>query len=156
MTPYLLAATAITSAAAAWTVQGWRYEGRIAELQRTHAEAAAQHQADYIKQLEEAREQIEKYQQRAQQAQDSATMRVAGADAALRRNRTELERLRDAISNRPDAVCLPNTSADATTPPADPAGDILGECAAALTDMARAADGHASDVRMMIDASVKP
>jgi hypothetical protein len=157
LTHYLIVATAIVSAAAAWTMQDWRYSGQIAQLERDHITATAQRQADHIKALEIAHEQTIRHQQQAQQAQDDASVRMAGADAALRRNRGELERLRDAAArSRPSAVCLPDASTTATAQTADPVGDVLGECATAIVDVARAADGHVSDVKMMRDASVKP
>lgn len=154
MIPHFI--TALVTAAIVWTVQDWRYSSQIAQIERDHTEATAQRQADHIKALEKANEQTILYQQQAQQAQDDASVRMADADAALRRNRTELERLRDSIGKRPSAICLPSASTTTATQTADPAGDILWECGKALTDLANAADGHVSDVKMMLDASAKP
>lgn len=151
MTPYII--TALVASVAVWTVQDWRYSGKIAQIERANTEATAQRQADHIKALKEAHDQTIRYQRQAQQAQDDASVRMAGADATLRRNRGELERLRDSINSRPVAVCLPDTAATAPATATDPASDILGECAAALVDMARAADGHVSDVKMMLDTT---
>lgn len=152
MTPPALILGAIAvffGAAGAWTVQGWRMDARIADIQRTHAQAAIAAQSTHIQALEQAREQTAKYQQDAHQAAEDAASRVSAADRDLHRNRGELERLRDAIRARPAAACpVPNAATTASPSPVDAAGDILGECAAALTDVARAADGHASDAVM--------
>lgn len=150
----ILGAVAVAiGAAGAWTVQSWRYEAQIADIKRTHAQAQAAAQATHIEALERAREKTAIYQANAHQAADDAASRVAAADRDLRRNRTELDRLRDAIRiNHSTACAMPDTSTATSPEPADTVGDILGECGAALTDMARAADGHASDVKMMRDA----
>lgn len=134
-------------------MQDWRYSGKIAQIERDHTEATAQRQAAHIKALEIAREQTIKHQQQAQKSQDDASLRMAGADAALRRNRGELERLRDAINNRAAAVRLPDSATTTRSETADAIGGILGECGAALADLARAADGHVSDIKMMQDAA---
>ena len=136
-------------AAGAWTVQALRYESKIADIERTHIEAIAKAQATHIQALEQAREQTAKHLQDAHQAAEDAASRVAAADRDLRRNRTELERLRDAIRTRPTTACpMPNTATASSVESTDPIGDVLAECGAALTDMARAADGHASDAMM--------
>lgn len=155
MTPAVIlgAVAAAIGAAGAWTVQSWRYEAQIADIQRAHAQAVAAAQAAHINALEAAREQTAKYQQNAHKAAQDAASRVAAADVAMRRNRTELERLRDAIRARPVAACaVPDDSTAASDEPADPVGDVLGECGTALADMARAADGHASDAVMLRNA----
>lgn len=152
MIPPILVASGIAvifGAAGAWTVQGWRYESRISDILRTHTQAAIAAQSTHIQALEQAREQTAKYQQDAHQAAADAASRVAAADRDLHRNRTELDRLRDAIRTRPATACtVPDTPTPASPSPVDAAGDILAECAAALADMARAADGHASDAVM--------
>lgn len=155
MTPALiLGAVAIAvGAAGAWAVQSWRYDARIADIERTHSEAIATAQSTHIHALEAAREQTAQYQQNAHQAAQDAASRIAAADVDLRRNRGELDRLRDAIRARPHVACtVPDDSTATSAVPADTAGDVLGECAAALADMARAADGHASDAVMLRDA----
>ena len=155
MTPTLIlgAVAAAIGAAGAWTVQSWRYEAQIADIQRTHAQAVAASQATHIAALEQAREQTIVYQRQAHQAAADAASRVATADRDLHRNRTELERLRDAIRARPHVACtVPDDSTPATLVPADTVGDVLAECGAALTGMARAADGHVSDAVMLHDA----
>ena len=155
MTPIIILAiaTATVGVAGAWAVQSWRYEAQIADIQRAHAQAVATAQATHIAALEQAREQTAKYQQNAHKAAVDAAGRVAAADVALRRNRTELDRLRDAIRTRPATACpMPDTTTAPSAESADTLGDVLGECGAALADMARAADGHASDAVMLRNA----
>lgn len=114
---------------------------------RTHAQAAIAAQSTHIQALEHAREQTTKYQQDAHQAAADAASRVAAADRDLRRNRTELERLRDAIRARPATACpVPDTAAAARVEPADTIGELFEECGEALTELARATQGHAIDV----------
>ena len=155
MTPSIILGTVAVSigAAGAWTVQSWRYEAQIADINRTHAQAVATSQANHIQALERANEQTAFYQQNAHKAAEDAASRVAAADVAMRRNRGELERLRDAIRARPVAVCpMPDTSTAPSADPADTVGDVLAECAATATELARAADGHASDAVMLRNA----
>lgn len=155
MTPaVILGAVAVAiGAAGTWTAQAWRYEAKIADIKRTHAQAVATAQAKHINALEYAREQTIVYQQQAHQAAQDAASRVAAADVAMRRNRGELDRLRDAIRTRHYEACtVPDTATAPSPKSADPIGDVLGECGAALTELARAADGHASDAVKLSDA----
>ena len=155
MTPTIILGSVAVAigAAGAWTVQSWRYEAQIADIKHTHAQAQATAQATHIKALEAAREKTIVYQQQAHQAAADAASRVAAADVAMRRNRTELERLRDAIRTRPVAACpMPDTATATSTEPADTVGDVLTECAATATELAQAADGHASDAVMLRNA----
>ena len=63
--------------------------------------------------------------------------------------RTELDRLRIAIKKRSSAVAAsPASAVDYSIASAD----IFGECAAELAALAGKADGHASDIRAMIEA----
>lgn len=155
MTPAVIlgAVAAAIGAAGAWTVQSWRYEAKIADIQRAHTQAITTAQANHIAALEQAREQTIVYQQQAHQAAQEAAGRVAAADRDLRRNRGELDRLRDAIRARPVAACtVPDDSTSTSPEPADTVGDVLAECAATATELARAADGHASDAVKLSDA----
>lgn len=155
MTPtIILGAVAVAiGAAGAWTLQSWRYEAQIADIQRTHTQAVAASQAKHIQALEVAREQTAKYQQNAHKAAQDAASRVAAADRDLRRNRTELDRLRDAIRARPHVACaVPDDSTASSPVPADTIGELFGECGAALAELARASQGHAIDVVKLRDA----
>ena len=63
--------------------------------------------------------------------------------------RTELDRLRIAIKKRSASVAAsPASAVDYSIASAD----VFGECAAELTALAGKADGHASDLRTMIEA----
>ena len=63
--------------------------------------------------------------------------------------RTELDRLRIAIKKRSASVAAsPASAIDYSIASAD----VFGECAAELTALAGKADGHASDLRTMIEA----
>ena len=85
-----LALTAATAAGAAWTVQGWRYEAKIADIRSGHAKIMEAHavasaaamadlrsiEARRIAELEKARETAQKQAQSAQA--DATAARVAG------------------------------------------------------------------------------
>lgn len=97
-------------------------EARVIEQQR--AEAAQKAQNEHTKQLQIARR---------------------DADSA----RSDFERLRDTISAAPKA------SGDAACPAdkrADTYRELFLESGQALSEMARACDGHAADVKMLLEA----
>lgn len=144
---YTHAAAALIGAAlaatGAWQVQNWRHGEQIATIRADAAESTAR--AEKAAQLVR-----ETRQQDVNNAVKNATRRAQTARADADGARSELERLRDDLraSAGPsgDAAC---TAADqrATT-----VSDVLAECAAAYTSLARTADGHANDVRTLTDA----
>lgn len=84
-----------------------------------------------------------------QEAINASRTREISARAAAFGARDELGRLRNAIA-------IPARSASAATGACpvgvDPARELLGECAAALADLAGKADRHASDALMLQQA----
>lgn len=98
----------------------------------------------------QAREDERTLAKKVQEAQNAATEREktlrAERDTAVSAARS----LRHTIAARRDE--LPGNTADACRTTADAALAILGECADTYQRVAEAADGHASDVRMMQEA----
>lgn len=144
---YTHAAAIIIAAAlagwAGWSVQGWRMGEQIAALKTAQAEAVNTA-------TREARAQESKRFQGVQDAQAAAQTRAVAARRDADAARTELDRLRGTLSIARGGV--PGESAAACAQRADAAGDVLGQCAAAYSDLAAVADRHASDARTLIEA----
>ena len=144
---YTHAAAIIIAAAlagwAGWSVQGWRMGEQIAALKTAQAEAVNTA-------TREARAQESKRFQGVQDAQAAAQARAQAARRDADLARSELDRLRDAIRTSTGGV--PGESAAACAQRADAAGDVLGQCAAAYSDLAAIADRHASDARTLSEA----
>ena len=104
------------------------------------ATAAANQEA---RRLEQAR------QRRADEAAKLAAARTNRLAADNRRARSELDRLRSAVSTAKPAGEQSCAAADQR---ADTLGKLLIESGELLAELARAADGHASDVRLLLEA----
>ena len=144
---YTHAAAAIIAASlagwAGWSVQGWRMGEQIAALKTAQAEAVNTA-------TREARAQESKRFQGVQDAQAAAQTRAVAARRDADAARTELDRLRNSVAAARGGV--PGESAAACAQRADAAGDVLGQCAAAYSELAAIADRHASDARTLIEA----
>lgn len=84
-----------------------------------------------------------------QEAQNAAAKRAQAARRDADSARTELDRLRQHVaSTAASAGDAPAASPDR----AAAHGELLVQCSAAYQDLARVADGHANDVRTLIEA----
>lgn len=142
---YIIAAVigAASAGIGAWQVQGWRYGVQIAEIEANHAKAVqdsidAAHEKQkeitdgYIKALNDARTRETALRRDVAVASDAAnSLRKQAADAA-----------RQLASQPPATVVIYATSA----------GDLLAECSAEYQRLAEKADGHAADVKTLIEA----
>ena len=128
---------------AGWSVQGWRLGEQIAALKTAQAEAVNTA-------TREARAQESARFKGVQDAQSAAQTRAQAARRDADAARSELDRLRNDIAATRGGV--PGESATACAQRADAAGDVLGQCAAAYSDLAAIADRHASDARTLIEA----
>jgi len=144
---YTHAAAAIIAAAlaatGAWQVQSWRYGEQIARMKADAFEARSR--AEKAAQAEGARR-----QQQVNHAQQTATQRAQAARSDADRALSELDRLRHDI--RTSAVPASGPACTAADQRAATATDLLADCAAAYSALARKADGHANDARMMVEA----
>ena len=144
---YTHAAAALIAASlagwAGWSVQGWRLGEQIAALKTAQAEAVNTA-------TREARAQESARFKGVQDAQAAAQTRAQAARRDADAARTELDRLRNSVAAARGGV--PGESAAACAQRADAAGDVLGQCAAAYSDLAAVADRHASDARTLIEA----
>ena len=131
------------AATSAWGIQGWRLGGQIAALQAQHAAAQAKAEAD------------------ARAAQLTIDTTYQEALNAARSRETVLRRERDIA--RTESGGLREQSADAArrlaAAPhatvldyATTAGELLADCSRGYQELAATADGHANDVRTLIEA----
>lgn len=143
--PRLIAAgTALVLAfGAGWVAQGWRMGAEYAALEMRYATLLSQAQENALK--EYAR--LEKVKNDAVKAAEIEAEKNAAAAAAAAR---AADRLRGDVANlRASIAAAPRTTVDqyATT-----ASELLAECGRELADVARVADGHAADVRLILAA----
>ena len=137
---YTHIAAAIVSAALAawgtWQVQGWRYTGQIAQIEKAHAQLLQ-------KAEQTARDREQALSVFRQQAEEKYVKEKTRAAAAASRARTELDGLRDALSaarpgQDPSAACRADGVA--------PERELFGQCATALVGVAAEADRLAAVV----------
>lgn len=134
------AATAVIAAllagAAAWNVQGWRYDAQIADIHRAQAQALADAQAQARAVEQQRAAAIEKVQDDAQEQIAAANADAAAASDAAGRLRVELEKLRTRVAAR-------RAGAAAGGPPAE---DVVGLLAQLFSDADDAAGVLAKDL----------
>ena len=141
---------AAIAATGAWTAQSWRMDAQVQAgktaletLRREHAEALTRATASALNatiQWQKAKDDaIDRAQQRAKAQAHSADI--------ARRERDSLRNTIAAASLR-----LPDATPSACAEYAAAAGGLLGQCAAQHQELARQCDGHASDVRLMLEA----
>jgi len=135
-----------------WYVQALRMDNaRLAHTSEL-AQLRADLEAARAAALEAARAREQVFQTQIQEAIHVHQQTLARVRTDSRAARTELERLRNALAT--PAGGLPptaDTAGSAGNLHPDPARDLLGDCAAAYLDLAQQADGHAADVRLLLD-----
>lgn len=144
---YTYAATAIAAVAigfaGAWNVQAWRYDAQISKLNTQHAIAIADaHQKaldDTIKLQRTKDDAIE-------QAEQRATQNAAFAAAARR----DADGLRAQLASVPARIASATDSA--VREYANAASVVFDQCVRSYQELASAADGHANDARLMLEA----
>lgn len=100
-----------------------------------------------LRAIEVAQAETTMLQEKANNAQRKANQRIAANAASAADARYELDRLRGAIASGAGAA-----TCEAGTVSADPARELLAECATAYQDLARKADAHASDALNLYEA----
>ena len=135
-------AGAVLAGVLAWHGQAWRYDAQIAGIKTAHAQAATLASEEAARNFRTITTQYE-----------GALNDARKREADLRRNvaaaRTESDGLRDAIYAF--RAKLPNATTTVAVA-ADTAAELLGTCAAEYQDVAAAADRHAADVKLMLEA----
>lgn len=131
------------AAASTWHVQAWRYDAQIAGIKTAHAQAATLASEETARKFRAITTQYEGALNDSRKREADLRRHVAAA-------RTESDGLRDAIYAF--RAKLPNASAATVAVAADTAAELLGACVNEYQDVAAAADGHANDARLMLDA----
>ena len=127
----------------AWQAQALRYDARISDMQQAHAQAiadAAQKAMDQTLKMQRTKDAA------IQQAETRAAQNAAAAAAARR----TVDGLRDTLYAF--RASLPSLAPAAVIERADTAAELFGACAARYTDVAAAADRHASDAMMLLQS----
>lgn len=139
----LTALAILLTSAAAWHIQGWRMQAQLDRATAAHAQQLealhAQALADYLQMEDEKNVAIREAQLRAEEIEAAAT--AARADAE--RLRRDLARVPTRISTA-TRTAVDEYAATATA--------VFSDCTAQVTELARAADGHANDARLMLRA----
>lgn len=132
--PYLIAAA--MAFGAGWSINGWRLDAELAQVKQAQAESISKGVSDALKVTVD----LQRRKDAAiGEAQNRNRALAAGADAA----RAESVRLRDDLSRaRADAAKATRDSLDRYTATL---GVVFDQCADAYQELARSADGHASD-----------
>jgi hypothetical protein len=124
---------------AGWTANGWRLNGKIDRMIAEHSQALAT--AGQNAMNESAR--LQKLKDEALNEANKIAQRNAQAAASAR---TELDRLRRQLANR---ATVANATCASVRDYASTLAVIFGECATAIGEMAKDADGHAADSRTL-------
>ena len=133
---------------AAWVIQAVRLDNVKLEAARHKAERGAELEAARAAQLTAARAQEQVFETRLNEATHEHHQTLARVRTQARAARAELDRLRDDLAT-PDGLSVTTGPAGGLKP--DPARALLGACAEAYLDLAEQADGHAADVRLLLD-----
>ena len=127
-----------------WKVQGWRLGEQITQIKAAQLEAVNAA-------TREARATESRRFTNVQEAQNAATKRAQIARADADRARSELDRLRDAIRERP-ACNVPNDTTSTSTEPSSQRDNVLLECLSSYEALGRDADLWKNDALMLRDA----
>jgi regulator of protease activity HflC (stomatin/prohibitin superfamily) len=138
-----LALGAALAGLGAWQVQSLRYDARIADMQQAHAQALADA-------TQKAMDDTIKMQRTKDAAIQQAEQRAAQNAAAAAAARRTVDGLRDTLYAF--RASLPSLAPAAVIERADTAAELFGACAARYTDVAAAADRHASDAMMLLQS----
>lgn len=147
MVIYSHAAAAIGGAVLAgvlsWQVQGWRLGEEINGIKAQHAEAVAASAKSALRLTEIYRENA-----------DAALRKAEARSAQNKRDadglHAELDRLRGDLATVPGRIR--NATREAVDQYAATATVVFEQCTARYAELAKVADGHASDVQTLMDA----
>jgi hypothetical protein len=126
-----------------FTVQGWRKDVTIRDLQIAHERAVATS-------IAQAQEETERLQRIKDEAIERATQLAYSNAAAADRARSERDRLRLQLAS--ESRKLREATRESLTNYTATLQGVFAECTGELTDLARKADGHALDARTLKEA----
>lgn len=126
-----------------WLINGWRMGVEISQIKQERAESIA-------KGITQAMTETAALQRKKDDALKKAESRAVANGAAAAAATTELERMRVDLSDARSDIGRATESSLRVH--AATINTLFNECGTTLTDMARKAQGHASDVQTLIDA----
>ncbi len=144
------AAALAIGAAMAWGAQGWRLGAQVQASQAALETLKREHAESLTRATGSALTTTLKWQKEKDDAIEAARKRAETAAANAAAARRERNGLRDELAKA--RLRLPSASHTACTEYAAAASGLLDQCAAAYQELGEQADGHASDVRLMIEA----
>lgn len=130
---------AAVAALGVWQVQDWRFNARIAKMQEAHA-------VSLQKSTEDARAQEQSLSAAKQKVEEAYAIDKRKAAVSARSARIELDGLRNELYAIPPPVAGADPAPIARVDAASPERKLLGECAAALVEMAAGADSLATQL----------
>jgi len=133
----------IFSFTAAWNIQNWRIGSQISQLQATYAQEQQYQQ-------EAALESQIAIDRKYQQAFHAASERETALRVEVEHLRVARDRLRAASADLEQR--LTTATRAAAIEYATASASVFNECQNAIAQLAQQADGHASDVRYLIEA----
>lgn len=137
------AVAAVIAFGAAWQVQDYRYGEQINEIKLEQSEAAR-------KVFEEAQRQHEIDLARKDKALHESNLRAQANANLARKLDSDVDSVRNELAQA--RASLPKATCDAARNYAASVTELFGSCADRYIDMARKAQGHAEDVRLMQEA----
>ena len=144
---YTYAATALIAGAAAatgaWQVQAWRYDARIADMEKTQATQLADSR-------KKALDDFTRMQGAKDAAIEEARKRAQANAAAAAAARRDADSLRAQLDSVPARIAAATDSA--VREYANASSVVFAECVRSYQALAGVADGHAADVRLMLEA----
>lgn len=144
---YITAVLLLVAFTSGWIVQGWRMQAQIERVTATYSQELEERHAQALNDYLE----MERVKDEAiQEAKLQADKNAAAADAA----RANADRLRRDLARVPASISTATRTA--VDEYAATASELLGECSAEITKLARAADGHANDAALMLKAWPTP
>lgn len=140
---YIIVGLTAVAFFAGFFVQGWRMDSVISDIHMKHSQelATATQQV-----LDQSTELQRKKDAALQQAQNKAKQNAAAAAAA----QSELDWVRD--YNKRNSASINSSTCTSVRDYAATATAVFGECAVALEEMARKADGHALDAKTLTES----
>jgi hypothetical protein len=124
---------AAVAALGVWQAQDWRYNARIAQMQEAY-------EVSLRKSTEAARAQEQALSAAKQKTEEAYALEKRKAAVAARSARAELDGLRNELYAVPTPIAGANSAAPARTDGSSIERRLLGECAAALVEVAAGAD----------------
>jgi len=143
MNLYAILIAAAVAFGASWKVQDWRYGEKIQESRAQQAEANG-------KALAAAQKTYEADLARKDKAINDANLRAQTNQALARALDGDVLRMREQLAAADSG--LSKASAEASRKYASAAKELFGSCAKEYLDMARSAQGHAEDARLVREA----